>query len=68
MTTIETITRAQVSSLKLEAQMAGDDAMVQICKKALVSIDTCPSDVEYPDTAALRECVRVIRDAEAMAD
>ena len=65
MTTIETITRAQVEALMSEAVAAGDDAQVRLCRKALVSIDHGPIGVPYPDSDALRECVRAIRAAEA---
>jgi hypothetical protein len=59
--TIATITRADVAALRDDAQQCGDEALARIAHKALVSIDTAPRDVQYPDTESLRECVRVIR-------
>jgi hypothetical protein len=56
MTTIDTITDAQISNLRAEAGNAGDLDMVAICDAALEG-----------DEAAIKECVRVISDAEAMA-
>lgn len=56
MTTIDTLTDDQIRTLSTEAAVAGDMEQVQICDRALDG-----------DEAARRECVRVIRSAEAMA-
>lgn len=55
MTTIESITDEQIEALCSEAASAGDLEQVAICERALDG-----------DEAARHECVRVIRDAEAM--
>jgi len=54
MTTIDTITTAQISTLSDEAGAHGDLEMVAICTRALAG-----------DAAAIAECVRVIESAEA---
>lgn len=54
MTTIDTLTDSQISALRDEAAAAGDLEQVAICDRALEG-----------DDSARRECVRVIRDAEA---
>lgn len=54
MTTIDTLTDAQIEALRDEAGAAGDSAMVDICDAALTG-----------DTEALRRVVAAIRDAEA---
>ena len=57
MTTIDTITTAQISALRDEAGAHGDLEQVAICNRALAG-----------DTKAIAECVRVIQWAEAMAE
>ncbi len=54
MTTIDTITDSQISTLSDEAGAHGDLEMVAICERALAG-----------DEAAVAECVRVIQSAEA---
>jgi len=54
MTTIDTITTAQISALRDEAGAHGDLDMVAICDRAIAD-----------DTKAIAECVRVIESAEA---
>lgn len=54
MTTIDTITTAQISALRDEAGAHGDLEQVAICNRALAG-----------DTKAIAECVRVIQSAEA---
>lgn len=54
MTTLETLKASQVRALRAEAALAGDTAQVEICDRAMNG-----------DREALRECVRVINDAEA---
>lgn len=56
-TTIDTITTAQISTLRDEAGAHGDLEMVAICQRALAG-----------DAAAIAECVRVIRSAELNAE
>lgn len=60
MTTIETVTEAQINSLCDEAAAAGDMAQVELCNLAL-------SDLERPweGTENLAACVETIRNAEA---
>ena len=62
MTTIDTITEAQIVTLRNEAAEAGDFEQVQVCNLAL-------ADLERPweGTAYLEECVEVIRRAEAQS-
>jgi len=55
MTTFATITTSQIATLRAEAATAGDIKMVAICDRALAE-----------STRAIRECVRVISDAETM--
>jgi hypothetical protein len=57
MTTFATITSRQIRHLRNEAATAGDSKQVEICDRALNGSDR-----------AKRECVKVIRAAEAMAD
>lgn len=57
MTTTTTITDSQIRNLRTEAATAGDAEQVAICDRALDG-----------DEAAIRECERVIRAAQAMAD
>jgi hypothetical protein len=57
MTTIDTITDERIATLRDEAGAHGDQEQVEICTRALAG-----------DKAAIRECVRVIADSEAMAD
>lgn len=57
MTTIDTITTAQISALRDEAGAHGDLDMVAICDRAIAG-----------DAAAIAECVRVIQSAESMAE
>ena len=57
MTTIDTITTAQIVALSSEAASARDLATVKACRKALGG-----------SRKAIRECVEVIREAEAMGD
>ena len=54
MTTIDTITPAQISALRDEAGAHGDLEQVEVCERALNG-----------DTKAIAECVRVIESAEA---
>lgn len=61
MTTIDTITDDQIRALETEAGAAGDLDMAAICRVAL-------GEEDGDEAAARAECVRVIREAEAMAD
>ena len=54
MTTIQTLTDTQIAHLRAEAASAGDLLTVRVCDRALTG-----------SQRARRECVRVIRDAEA---
>lgn len=54
MTTIDTITTAQISALRDEAGAHGDLEQVAICNRALAG-----------DTKAIAECVRVIQSGES---
>lgn len=51
------ITTTQIEALRNNAAEAGDLDQVAVCDRALAG-----------DDAAIAECVRVITDAEAMAD
>lgn len=62
MTTIDNITSEQIEALRAEALEHGDEQMAAICDRALENSD------REDEHAATLECVRVIRDAEAMAD
>ncbi len=55
-TTIENVTDEQIQSLLSEAEAAGDDAQVKICRKALRG-----------DSVSRARCVDAIQYAEAMA-
>ncbi len=55
MTTIDTITTEQIEALSFEAGCAGDTEMVAICERAIDG-----------EEAAIKECVKAIREAEAM--
>jgi hypothetical protein len=72
MTTIETITRSQIKTLRSEALAAGDYHQVDICDRALSSddVDQDGNPVALSDMTreeALAECARVISDAEAQS-
>lgn len=73
MTTIETVTWERLDTLRASAAAAGDDEMVAICDRAMTARDGerfprgfAPEAVTA-DRAALAQCVRVIRDTEALA-
>jgi hypothetical protein len=57
MTTIDTITEAQIESLRAGAAETGDLAVVRVCDSAL-----------YGHAVAREICVDLIQDAEAMED
>lgn len=57
MTTIETLTNAQIRALRTEAATAGDDAQVALCDSALDG-----------DDSARAHCAKAIAAAEAQAD
>jgi hypothetical protein len=70
------ITDAQIEALKQEAGVAGDQAQVAICDRALDCVRDVPSDSAWDDyraglagcpdvESARRECARVIADAAA---
>jgi hypothetical protein len=65
MTTIDTITDSQIRALQHEAEAAGDIAMACLCRTACGDYEKA---TQTEMMAARHECVRVIRDAEAMAD
>lgn len=57
-TTFDNITDSQITCLRDEAGMVGDEEMVVLCDKALLQ----------RDEAARRECAKAISNAEAMED
>lgn len=65
MTTIDTITTAQIKTLRTEAAEAGDSTMVYVCDRALDESDETLTEDDIMSARAV--CVRVIRAAEAMA-
>jgi uncharacterized ParB-like nuclease family protein len=60
MTTLDTITEAQICALRDEAASAGDFEQVEVCNHALAQMRRPFEGVEM-----IKECVRVIRNAEA---
>ena len=71
MTTIETLTDSQITTLRSEAASAGDMKMVEICDRALEPVRRTPTGRAVSVVRlAMRnearvECARVIAEAEA---
>ncbi len=66
-TTMETVTREQVETLRRHAGEAGDGEMVEICDLALSGMDRWAAGRSGAAQKALRSCVEAINDAEAQA-
>lgn len=67
-TTIETVTKSQIRSLRAEAAEAGDSLQVELCDLALGRWSDQPAADAAERTAiaeALAACVDAIADAEA---
>lgn len=62
MTTVDTITPRQIDALRTEAVHAGDEKQVDLCQMAEGAFG---HNATVADREALRECVRVINNAEA---
>lgn len=67
-TTIDTITDAQIRTLRDEAIAAGDTDMAKICTRALVRHYATDFQTRKAHEEARAQCAAVIADAEAQAE